>query len=126
MRLLPIGKLRVAVEDMIDEELVGKIAVRARTSQEMQSRWMKYCGVDSPEDIDYSNPEVYIEFCACDPTIYRLADDPAAFIEATKCDPETFMKYYRTDLPNSRFEDEKGRKKAFIKAASPHIKRKRS
>ena len=121
-----IGKLKAAAEEMIDEELVGQIAVRARTSPEMQSRWMEYCGVDSPEDIDYSNPEVYIEFCACDPTIYRLADDPAAFIEATKCDPETFLKYYRTDLPDSRFEDEKGRRKAFWAAARPHMKRKRS
>lgn len=118
-----IKELKKAVEDSIDENLVGQIATRARTSPEMQRRWMEYCGVDSPDKIDYSNPEVYIEFCACDPTIYRLADDPAAFIEATKCDPETFFKYYDVKLPDSRFEDEKGRRKAYVRACRPHLKK---
>lgn len=120
-----IETLKAQVTDMIDEELVGKIATRARTSPEIQQRWMEYCGVDSPEDIDYSNPEVYIEFCACDPTIYRLADDPAAFIQATNCDPETFMRFYDVTLPDSRFEDAKGRAKAYRRACLPHLKKSR-
>ena len=116
-----IKELKKAVEDSIDENLVGQIATRARTSPEMQRRWMEYCGVDSPDEIDYSNPEVWIEFCACDPTIYRLVDDPAAFIEATKCDPETFFNDVK--LPDSRFEDEKGRRKAYVRACRPHLKK---
>ena len=30
-------------------------------------RWMDVCGVDSPEDIDYDNPFVKIEWLLCDP-----------------------------------------------------------
>ena len=56
MKLIPLEKIKKAVSDTIDEELVGQIATRARTSPEMQRRWMEYCGVDSPDKIDYSNP----------------------------------------------------------------------
>lgn len=35
--------------------------------KEYHSRWMKACGVDKVEDIDYDNPFVKIEWLLCDP-----------------------------------------------------------
>lgn len=99
-----------------DSATTNQIIYTARTDPRMQARWMEYCGVDKVEDIDYNQPEVYIEFMACDPAIYALADNPDKFIEETRCDRATFMKYYDVTLPDSRFDDAKARKKAMKQA----------
>lgn len=86
-------EVRRAIEERADDINV-QAAARVRSDPAMLGRWMRYCGVDSPEAIDYSQPCVYIEWSACEPRVYNLADDPAAFVEATRCDAETFLRYY--------------------------------
>lgn len=35
-------------------------------------QWCEYCGVDNPNDIDYNEPHVAIEYLLCDPVNIKL------------------------------------------------------
>lgn len=36
------------------------------------SQWCEYCGVQNPQDIDYNEPHVAIEYLLCDPVNIKL------------------------------------------------------
>ena len=82
------------MQEGLSEEVVDRAAMKLRTDPRIVSRWMGYTGAKSYEDINWEDPCVFIEWCACDITIQNLADDPEEFIGATGCDRETFMRYY--------------------------------
>lgn len=79
------------------------------------ARWMDVCGVDSPEDIDYDNPFVKIEWLLCDPGwlhaikskkgreqfLERLDDPLAKWIYLYYSDEETGDSY--RDLEKNHF-----------------------
>lgn len=93
-----VDALKDKVLDALDGETVQSIrdqsAMRIRSDPRILARWMEYSGVDKAEDIDYSNPCVYIEWCAAEITVLSMCDDPEAFIKETGCDRETFMRWY--------------------------------
>lgn len=93
-----VDALKEKVMDALDGETVQNIrdqaALKIRADPRILERWMGYCGADKPEDIDYSDPCVFIEWCAADITVLSMADDADAFIEETGCDRETFLRYY--------------------------------
>lgn len=82
------------------------------------SRWMEVCGVDSPDEIDYENPFVKIEWLLCDPAwlhaiktkkgreefLERLGDPLAKWIYLYYSDEETGDSY--RDLEKNRFATE--------------------
>ena len=89
------GAIRGKLEEVMKvEDMRNQAAMRTRADPRMLERWMRYTGADSPEGIDYTDKCVYIEWSACDPAVYGLADDADAFIEETKCDRETYMAHY--------------------------------
>lgn len=87
-------KIKRDMENGLSDKVVDGAAMTLRSDVRFLNRWKEYCGVDKWDDIDYSNPCVYIEWAACDISILNLCDDADAFIEATKCDRETFLRYY--------------------------------
>lgn len=93
-----ISDLKKKTLDSLDAATVERIRdqtmLRLRSDPRIIARWMGYCGVDRAEDVDYENPCVYIEWCACDPSILELSDDPERFVEATGCDRETFLRHF--------------------------------
>jgi len=47
----------------------------AKVRGKWTSRWMQICGADSPDEIDYDNPYVHLEWILCDMRIQsRLMD----------------------------------------------------
>lgn len=98
-----LGLLKARMQERMDEvsdDVSMKASIRARESPEMLLRWRTYCGVETDGEIDYGNPCVYIEYCACDPKVYAYADDPEDFCELTGSDPETYRTYYWPDESN--------------------------
>ncbi len=98
--------LRNAIKGKLEEvmkvdDLRNNAAMRTRADPRMQERWMAYSNADSPEGIDYANPCVYIEWSACDPAVYGMADDPDLFCEETKCDRDVYMKHYWPGVPGA-------------------------
>lgn len=93
-----ISDLKEAVRSHFDEGVMQEVRDRAamaiRTDPRILRRWMGYTGAERPEDIDYSNPCVQIEFLACDPAVLAIAEDAERFIEETGCDRETFLRHY--------------------------------
>lgn len=92
------GKLE---EVMKIDDMRNQAAMKTRMDPRMLERWMSYCKADSPEGIDYSEPCVYIEWSACDPAVYGMADDAEAFIEETRCDRDVYMRYYWPETPGA-------------------------
>lgn len=99
-----ISDLKKKTLDSLDAATVERIRdqtmLRLRSDPRILARWMGYCGVEKAEDVDYDNPCVFIEWCACDPSILELTDDPDAFVEATGCDRETFLRYFWSRSPD--------------------------
>lgn len=93
-RLAKLKRLMADKAEGIADDVDIKTAMRLRSEPKMLNRWRIYCGVDDNRKIDYSNPCVIIEFAACDPSIYALADDAERFCEVTGADVETYRKYY--------------------------------
>ena len=60
--------LRQTINDTMEGSM-GVVAMQVR--QKYYPRWMKICGVDKEEDIDFSNPVVSTEWLLCDPVIQR-------------------------------------------------------
>ena len=56
---------RGKVEKMHDDV---SFSVRAK----YLAQWCEYCGVDNPNDIDYNEPHVAIEYLLCDPVNIKL------------------------------------------------------
>lgn len=98
MNMGKIRQLKEAVKERFDEDVVqsvrDKTAMQIRTDPRILARWMGYTGASSPEEIDYSDPCVFIEWCAADLSVLASAEDPDRFVERTGCDRETFMRYY--------------------------------
>lgn len=38
----------------------------AKVRSKWTDRWMQICGVDTPDEIDYDNPYVHLEWILCD------------------------------------------------------------
>ena len=51
------------------EDQREKVAMQARLK--FMPRWMEECGVDDWHDIDYTNPQIHLEWILCDPGILR-------------------------------------------------------
>lgn len=99
-------ELRKAIRGKLEEvmkidDMRNQAAMKTRMNPQMLERWMAYCKVDSPDDIDYADPCVYIEWSACDPAVYGMADDADAFIEETRCDREVYMAHYWPGTPGA-------------------------
>ena len=43
--------------------------VTAKVRSKWTDRWMRICGVDTPDGIDYDNPYVHLEWILCDMNI---------------------------------------------------------
>jgi len=99
-----ISDLKKKTLDSLDAATVERIRdqtmLRLRSDPRILARWMGYCGVEKAEDVDYDNPCVFIEWCACDPSILELSDDPDAFVEATGCDREVFLLHFWSRSPD--------------------------
>lgn len=99
-----ISDLKQKTLDSLDAATVERIRdqtmLRLRSDPRILARWMGYCGVEKAEDVDYDNPCVFIEWCACDPSILELTDDPDAFVEATGCDREVFLLHFWSRSPD--------------------------
>lgn len=116
-------KLTKKVEGWVEDTgVTNQITLRLRSHPDMLARWRGYCGVETDEEIDYDNPEVLIEWWACDPEIYALADDPDAFIGRTGCDRETYMRLYDPHVEGARFDSAEVRAKAYKQAVKTHRK----
>lgn len=90
-------KFRSKVEKKLEpfaDQIADDAAMRIRMDGRILRRWMDYSGAETPAGIDYSNPCVYIEWCAADLAVLNMAEDAEKFIERTGCDRETFMRYY--------------------------------
>ena len=66
--------------DMNHEKYVADIRAK------WLGRWMEICGVDNPDDIDYDNPYVHLEWLLCDPRVTakltgKRVDDALAMMD---------------------------------------------
>lgn len=76
MVLDPRVKLKSFYNKCVDGMINGKISmetryyVQSKLDQDMLSEYMRECGVDNPDDIDWNNPVVYVAHLLHDP-LYR-------------------------------------------------------
>lgn len=93
-----IAAFKKRVEEAFDENVTQNVrdqaAMRIRSDPRILARWMEYTGASRPEDIDYSDPCVMIEFQAADPMVLNMAEDADLFLAYTGCDREVFMEHY--------------------------------
>lgn len=98
-----IGELKEKAREYFDDEVLQRVrddaAMRIRSDPRILKRWMEYTHAERPEDIDYSDPCVMIEFQAADPTVLAMAEDMDRFVAFTGCDRETFRLHYWPDGP---------------------------
>lgn len=87
-------KMMDSLDDATVERIRDQTMLRLRSDPRILARWMGYCGVGKAEDIDYDDPCVFIEWCACDPKVLEMSDNPDAFVEATGCDRGVFLQYF--------------------------------
>lgn len=91
-----MGKIKEWATQNVDEKVLFRATQEARTKPDVLKRWMDYCQVDCPENIDYENPMVKIEFFLLDFTLYNIAlDDPKLFCDTTNCDYDVFMSEFQ-------------------------------
>lgn len=93
-----IKQLKEAVKDYFDEnvsqDVRDRAAMRIRTDPRILKRWMGYTGATRPEDIDYADPCVQIEWWGADMSLLAIAEDADRFIAETGCDRDVYMRYY--------------------------------
>jgi|GEM_PF-3919760 len=81
--------------DLKKDQIAAQTAIRLRSDKRILQRWMDYCGVSDPSEIDYSDPCVHIEWVCCETDMLMLAtEDGEKFLAMTGCDRDVFMKYF--------------------------------
>ena len=109
-----IKRAKAAFHD-IDDAKNQEIANRTRAK--FMPRWMEECGVTDWHDIDYSNPQIHLEFILCDPTVLKDLQNEGGrdrlFQMLTDEEKDVYLN--KTDEHGAKYTDLEG-KQGFTKA----------
>lgn len=109
--------LKRAKEMFHDIDDAKNLEIANRTRAKFMPRWMEECGVDDWHDIDYTNPQIHLEFILCDPAILKDLQKEGGrdrlFLMLTDEEKDVYLN--KTDDKGAKYTDLEG-KQGFTKA----------